>query len=113
MKQSNIEDATRKQVADFFPQALSRALESYRGFTDTVNEIEDSKKYAEHNKAGKVAIAHIHLLLKLAEWAGLDKAPAGPDLQTLLGAAHADITRLKNERFHTGEFEEVDGHDLA
>ena len=113
MTQSNIEDATRKQVADFFPHALMRALESYRCFTETVDEIEDSKKYAEHHKAGKVAIAHIHLLLKLADWAGIDRRSAGPDLQTLLGAAQDDITRLSHGGFHTNEFEEGYDHDLA
>lgn len=109
MTHIKIEEITRRHIAEFFPSALLKALGSYQDFMDTEKNIEDSKKYAEHQKAGKVAIAHIQLLFKLAEWAEVAKPESTPDIQMLLGAAQEDITRFRDEEFLNCEFEEVDG----
>lgn len=62
---------TREEIAAFLPHALQTALESYKEFSSqTVPEA--PKDFKAHHDACKVAIAHIQLLTKLAEWADID-----------------------------------------
>lgn len=68
----NIEETTRRQVAAFLPGALEKTLESYHRFVSKDVSIE-SKEFMEHHKAGQVAVAHINLLLKLAQWADVEQ----------------------------------------
>jgi hypothetical protein len=69
---NKIEEETRAQVAAFLPDALRRSLESYLVFSE--KEIStDTKKFSDHHTACKVAIAHVNLLLKLAQWADLEE----------------------------------------
>ncbi len=64
----HVRDETRRQILRFLPSALRQALASYHTFSG--NEIpEDSKGFSAHHNACKVAVAHIELLLKLANWA--------------------------------------------
>ena len=84
---------TRKRLAEFLPEALRLALESYQNFmTATPDKSEpqqepeaesddkgkpkpkprakkatEAKEFKDHHEAGKVAIAHIELLLELAK----------------------------------------------
>ena len=74
MQHSKIEDASRKQISDFLPDAIARALQSYYRFAQQDAPFE-AKEFSAHHGACKVAIAHIELLIKLAKWADL------PDVQ--------------------------------
>lgn len=89
-----IEEATRKQVAVFVPVALQKAVESYNGFMD--REIgEEPKQFSEHHSAGKVALAHIDLILKLAKWANVDTGDTRDAAQhALKGEDEANALRL-------------------
>ncbi len=110
MTDIKIEDATRKQVAEFLPCALSRAISSYKGFIKVDADIDDSKKYAESQKAGRVAIAHIHLLLKLAEWAELeDSEKLPPDIKKFMEEAQQEVNHYDSSNFIAG----VEDNDLA
>lgn len=66
-----IEESTRRQVAAWLPGALEKTLESYHAFVGQ-NVLITSKEFLEHHKAGQVAVAHINLLLKLAQWADIE-----------------------------------------
>ncbi|MGH1398519.1 MAG: hypothetical protein ACRBCT_04820 [Alphaproteobacteria bacterium] len=82
-----IDDQTRNHIAAFLPDAVKTAIESYKAFaeeqatkptqpkpegdeaSETPEPSEEAKKFKSHHDACKVAIAHIELLLKLAQWA--------------------------------------------
>lgn len=80
-----LDEATRKQVADFLPGLIEKILQSYCDFINTGPDLEAddakktpsnentnqkrkgvSKSFAEHHSAGKVALTHLELLLELA-----------------------------------------------
>ena len=66
-----VTDDVRHSLAEFLPDALATALQSYHSFART--EIpEDAKGFSAHHSACKMAISHIDLLLKLAQWADID-----------------------------------------
>lgn len=72
-----IEEKTRQQIARFLPDALAKALSSYHSFMDKNQPSEnDAKEFSQHHTACKAAIAHIELLIKLAQWAHLPDARA-------------------------------------
>lgn len=80
---SKIEQASRKQIARFLPDAIAKAINSYDAYVKN----SDSKDFAELHKSCKVAIAHIELLLKLARWADLpDAGTADHGSQIVLSA---------------------------
>lgn len=89
-----IDEITRRQVARFVPEALQKAVDSYNGFMG--REIgTEPKNFAEHHSAGKVALAHIDLILKLAKWADIDTGDMGAAAQYVLkGEAEANALRL-------------------
>lgn len=68
----------RRQIADFLPHAIYRAVSSYHEFMDderrsrTRNE---PVQFKEHHTACKVALAHIDLLFKLAREVGWSVEP--------------------------------------
>ena len=83
-----IEDQTREQIMGFLPAAIKRACTSYHGFMEENFKDAESKKFMEHQNAGKAAAAHIHLLLKLTEWAGLEeKMQQNKDFTTCIAVA--------------------------
>lgn len=96
-------EATRKQIARFLPDALAKALTSYREFTERDDlSKEGSKNFSLHHTACKAALAHIELLLKLAKWAHLPDAAAADHNQqilisTLMQEASAEIREMKGE----------------
>lgn len=65
-----IEQKMRTQIASFLPSALRTAMDSYKAFS-VANAYEGAKEFKTHHDACKVAIAHIDLLIKLAQWADL------------------------------------------
>lgn len=106
-------EETRKQIARFLPDALAKALGSYHEFMDVdipkgkpKDDEEEGQTSASaferHHKACKAAIAHIELLIKLAEWAQLPDA-AAPDhnqqivISALLQEANSEIKQTKKD----------------
>ena len=83
-----IEVRSREAIAEFLPRAIESALFSYEQFSldhSTSNESLQSKDFKAHHDACKVAIAHIELLIKLAQWADLpDPKLEDEDKQRLL-----------------------------
>lgn len=72
----------------FLSAAIKRACESYNGFMVADFITAESKKFTEHQSAGKAAAAHIQLLLKLTQWAGLqDKMQENKDFTACMGVA--------------------------
>ncbi len=72
-----IEEATRKQVADFLPHAVKKAFESYYDFVNAEPSVPTKDKtrdklFSEHHAACKAALAHIELLLKLGRLTGAE-----------------------------------------
>ncbi len=65
-----IEARTRKQIAEFLPNAIRVSIASYRVFSGK-EKSNNPKDFKEHHGACKTAIAHIELLLKLAKLADL------------------------------------------
>jgi adenosylmethionine-8-amino-7-oxononanoate aminotransferase len=70
-----IKGQSRQEIAAALPRAIKTALASYQRFT-AEEEASDAKSFKAHHDACKVAIAHIDLLLKLADWVGAQEAPA-------------------------------------
>ncbi len=94
-----IEDATRSQVAQFLPAAITKALASYHRFSG--NEApDDAKGFSAHHSACKVAIAHVELLLKLARWADIGESEPADDLSAMLARAEEEV-----RRYHDAEDE--------
>lgn len=84
---NKIEEQTRKQIAQFLPDAILRALMSYIQFSQDKPKEDDSKEFAAQHKAAKAAIAHVELLLKLAKWADLPDPHAENHNQQIVLAA--------------------------
>jgi len=76
----HLEPETRARIADFFPRAISTALESYQNFT-AETPLEEAGKFKAHHDACKVALAHIELLIKLAHWADIPDPKAEDENQ--------------------------------
>lgn len=62
-----IKDDLRMQIIQFLPEALDKALMSYRLFASQLR-YKKTTDFKAHHDAGKVALAHVELLLKLAKW---------------------------------------------
>lgn len=96
-----IQDLSRDQIAEFLPDAIRAAMNSYQTYSESVMAT-DKEKFKEHHTACKVAISHIDLLLKLARWADLpDDDLADKNTQKILIAAIAEAeTELKGYEEH-------------
>ncbi|HPF78329.1 MAG TPA: hypothetical protein PLF01_03455 [Alphaproteobacteria bacterium] len=68
MTKEHIDPNTRGQIAVFLPSAILKTLNSYDDFTANKEPV-SSKDFAAHHSACKAALAHLELLLKLAQWA--------------------------------------------
>ena len=68
---TSIENQSRVQIAEFLPDAIAKALTSYRVYMETNDDA-----FKVKHTACKTAIAHIELLLKLARWADLPDGDA-------------------------------------
>lgn len=66
------QEAVREKIARYLPDAIEKAIQSYRQFYGTP-EIQDAKSFSAHHSACRAAIGHIELLLKLANWAHLPR----------------------------------------
>jgi len=87
-----LENPTSEQIMEFLPGAVKRACDSYHSFMEMDFKTADSKKFAEHQNAGKAAAAHIHLLAKLTQWAGLEqKMQKNEDFAAFLETAKNEV----------------------
>ena len=92
-------NAMRDSIAHYLPLAFETALASYQGFCEeqaTAPEGMKTGEFKAHHDACKVAIAHIQLLIKLAEWADLpdpamEDAKAQDGLRDIIERARAEI----------------------
>ena len=76
MTEKKIEDITRAQIAARLPDALMKALNDYHRFSQQPAGME-ARDFGDHQRACKTAIAHIELLVKLAERANLPDESIG------------------------------------
>ena len=86
----------REQLAKDLAGSLKRALASYHRFS-ACRVADDPKSYAAYQSGCRAALAHIHLLIKLADWAGSDlkSDPAeisDADLDHLLSEARTALS---------------------
>lgn len=81
------QDETRKQIAEFLPEAIATALTSYQLFLIGDEGNKNAKDFKAHHDACKVAIAHLELLIKLAQWADVPSQGALDEASTrMMGA---------------------------
>lgn len=106
-KTITIEQVTREQIAEFLPEAITLAVNSYRQFMKTEEDLDKNanivkREFATHHKEAKIAISHIELLIKLAKWADLPDTTVIGDaeavyLQGLMNKAEAEIEAYEEE----------------
>ena len=63
-------ETVRAAIAGLVPEAMDRAVGSYRDFV-TVTVPLDAKEFKDHHTAGRTALVHLESLLRLARWAAL------------------------------------------
>lgn len=99
MTENDTERQARKQLRQFLPNAMRVALQSYRLFMMRERGVEESKKYGEHQKAGKVAIGHVDLLFKLAvNMEEKGELSEGEDTETLKGLMQ--LAKHSSDEYH-------------
>lgn len=91
-KPPHIEQDVRERISGFFPEALRRAIESYKDFMEQ-EKLGPAKDFKEHHTAAKVAISHIELLIRLGEWAQLGDHESEDEtiLRSILAEAEAEL----------------------
>lgn len=93
MQKKNNKSLTKEQVREFLPDAIKTAFESYRAFMQQDISEAEPKAFSDHHGACKAAIAHINLLIKLAEWAemGAEEIGVDPDMMSKAIKEHEDF----------------------
>lgn len=97
MKEKNIIDhAMRDRIAAFLPGALEQTITSYEDMMSGKLDKAARTDLTENQKAAKVAINHIELLMKLAGMAALPRE-GGDDieLEALLMQASAELDKYQ------------------
>ncbi len=97
-------DSLRTAIARLVPEAMERAVGSYRDFV-TVEVPLEAKEFKDHHTAGRTALVHLESLLRLARWAALpaageDETASGTeadDLDAMLLDASRALTALRSE----------------
>ncbi len=95
-KGSRLEDGARAKIAQSLPAAIDHALQSYHSFFDQT-PTKDAKVFSAYHAACKTAVAHIELLLKLAEWADLPRGQEDNTLALLMRDAKTELERYRDE----------------
>ncbi len=67
-KEDEYVDAMRRDLLANLPGLIGKAMRGYARFT-TDHPPEDAKGFAAYQTGCRAALAHIHLLVKLAHWA--------------------------------------------
>lgn len=94
-----IQSRTRAQIAAFLPAAITKALATYKELTH-IPITREAAEYKKHQEACKVAVAHIHLLVKLArdvstlEHGGKEDGASDQTLQTLIENAQKELKTI-------------------
>jgi hypothetical protein len=92
-------DTLRKDVARRLPDLIDKALAAYAHFAGTLPP-DDAKAFAAHQASCRAALAHVHLLVKLAEWARSGDGLTGDgaaDLARLIEAAELAMDRYDED----------------
>lgn len=96
-----IDPLTREQVRAFLPIAITRTLNSYKQFMEKAELTTDhnAKEFSAHHAACKTAISHLELLLKLAQWANLDRKniTTSDDCEFMIEQAISNIQAFENK----------------
>jgi hypothetical protein len=102
MPNQKIDEQTREQIMEFLPDAIKKACGSYMAFMqkESVGEGKTTDKdFIDHHNACKAAIAHIQLLLKLSEWAGLrENIENNEDYISLMKSARAEVDAYRSQQ---------------
>lgn len=98
----------RIQMRQFLPGAMWAALQSYRFFMMKERDVEESKKYGEHQKAGKIAIGHVDLLFNLAKKMEEDGELSGDDDSETLKSL-MQLAKNSSDEYHAAHADD----DLA
>jgi len=94
-----IEQGMRQDIAEFLPNAMKTTIQSYLAFSEeeaTTPESEKTpKEFKDHHDACKVCIAHIKLLIELANWADIPPPELEGEienavLQSIIEKAHTE-----------------------
>jgi 3-dehydroquinate dehydratase len=80
----------RAQIAETLPQALDKAIASYHEFMNEPNG-QKSNDFKNHHVACKAALAHIELLLKLAQMVDVEMDDKINHLEDLFKNARAEL----------------------
>lgn len=97
---TDLKDDLKGQVTEFLPEAIKTVLANYQLFRENMDHMKESKNFKDHHSAAKAAIAHLELLLKLAEKLetsqphneGLDQQ----ELAAMLDNAKAEVDKYKS-----------------
>ena len=89
-KTPDIGAQARAQIADTLPDAIDKAITSYHQFVDNPDE-DKAADFKNHHAACKAALAHIELLLKLAEMVDVEMGDKLSNLQDLFQTARAEL----------------------
>jgi 3-dehydroquinate dehydratase len=74
------------------PIALEKAIESYHDFLDNPNG-EEANEFKNRHNAYKAALAHIELLIKLADMVETEKDNIGDELHRILMNAKEELEK--------------------
>jgi len=94
-------DTTRSSIARLVPEAMDRAIASYRDFVALETPL-DAKGFKEHHTAGRTALAQLEALVRLARWAALPNSePAAEDpdddFDTMLSQASRALAVMRGD----------------
>jgi len=90
-------DASRCAIAHLIPDAMERAVASYRRFVARDIPLE-AKEFKEHHMAGRTALAHLEALLRLARWTAVPGAESEEeDLESMLANASRALAALRGD----------------
>lgn len=97
----------RARIAEFLPNAFTKAFQSYHDFMQ-LDVPTVAKEFSAHHTAAKVAVAHIELLIELAEWAHLPHDDAGEnhELATMIEQAGAELAEHKYLLLEDADFDD-------
>ena len=95
-------DSLRAAIARLVPEAMERAVGSYRDFV-TVSVPLEAKEFKDHHTAGRTALVHLESLLRLARWAAIPGAGGdetatetiGDDVDAMLIDASRALSALR------------------
>lgn len=92
-----LEKKLRTQAAEFLPQALKTAILSYQSLLNPEAIKKEDDPFRSYHDRGKIALAHIELLLKVAERVGMDDGlENNDDLHDLIFQAQKDVVAHYN-----------------